>query len=66
MFTGDSNTKNEKIIAKRTGAIDCDVLNKVHMDKPLVHYSVTWTGGAAAWSFGDEVFLTFALIACHI
>lgn len=30
MFTGDSNTKNEKIIAKRTGAIDCDVLKVAH------------------------------------
>lgn len=30
MFTGDSNTKNEKIIPNRTGAIDCDVLKVAH------------------------------------
>ena len=30
MFTGDSNTKNEKIILKRTGTIDCDVLKVAH------------------------------------
>ncbi len=30
VFTGDSNSKNEKIITKRTGKIDCDVLKVGH------------------------------------
>ena len=30
MFTGDSNSKNEKDVAERTGSIDCDVLKVAH------------------------------------
>ncbi len=56
VFTGDSNSKNEPLIAQRIGYIDCDVLKVAH------HGSAT----SSLDEFLDAVNCEYAVISCGL